>query len=354
MTPLKFRMSGAAVRRTLRLCLALLATGSSLRIAVEAGYRLGSSSDEGMFLAVGGIVAVLSSHLLMPIFGPASAWQRLGALVISISCASFVVYLHASYFLAVQAEAGARRMASVTYSKVDGGMRAPIPRRSASAIREELAEVKAEQGRLQSTYCLDDCSRLDARKARLRDRIAVLEAETDEVRRWQLDQDQLETRKAEVKDDPVTFRLSGLFGVSASATVLALGLLFAVILEGTGCLCWFLVLQRPDLPVPGAVTMEAMLPMQAVTEPITAGTATSRAVMSEVPPSTASNTAPNGAATTPCEAIDPRQKKMLLLIERVRPEIEAGRVGRTVTAIREYLACARSTAAEVRRVLNAG
>jgi len=361
MTLAKTRKSGSAVTLAISLGLALLASGVSLRIAIEAGHRLGSNPDERLFLASGGIVAVLGTHLLMSIFSQASVWPRLGAFALSMVCAVFVVYLHASFFLLVQAQAGARRVADVASSDASVAERAPAPRRGTSLILAELADVKADQARLRSRRCLDDCSRLDARDVVLKARIAALDAEADEVRRWLRDQDKLEARWATVKDDPVTLRLAELLGVTRGATGLVMGLLFAVILEGTGCLCWFLVLQRRDLTAVGSAPTEVM-PQGLVTPPVAvtveAVTVASRAVMPSVTPEgpfgipTDEDLGKQG--TCPAGEIDPKQVKVLLLVERVRPEIEGGRVRPTVTEIRKYLACARSTAAEVRRALEVG
>ena len=338
--------------------LALLASGVSLRIAIEAANRLGSSPDERLFLAGGVIVAVLGAHLLMPIFGKASARARLAAILLSMVSAGIVVSVHASVLLSVQAQASALRMAGVVSSQDLAAGHTEAPRRVASQILAELAEVRADQVRLRSWRCADDCARRDAREAFLKARVVALDAEADEVRRWLQDQDRLESRRAAVKDDPVTARLADLLGVTPGATGLVLGVLFAVMLEGTGCLCWFTVLQRrgPTAAgsVPAAVT-PSLTVMPAVTVTAEAMTAESQAAMppvtSEVPARTALGDALGEPGTIPFGEIYSKQDKVLRLVDRVRREIEAGRVRPTVTEIRAYLACARGTAAEVRRAL---
>ncbi len=335
----------------LSLALALLASGISLCIAVEAGRLLGSSPNERLFHAGVGIVAVLGAHLLMPIFRQVSALPRLGAIAISAACIVYIVYGQTSYFLSAQAQAGAQRMAAAVSTEASLSAHARSPRRVASLILMELAEVKADLAQLRSRRCLADCSRLDAREAVLRARIAALEAEADEVRRWQQNQERLEARKAAVKDDPVTERLVGLLGVTSGAMGLTIGVLFALILEGTACLCWFFVLQWIDLAAavsaptktddPVTVMPSGTVPVPPVISPVTPEVPVSTALVKQV-----------CEPVMPVEGvIDSKQIKVRLLVDRVLPEIKAGRVRPTVTGIREYLECARAMAAEVRRAL---
>lgn len=351
---------GIDVAWVLSLGQALFVTALALYVAVEAGHRLGGSHDGQRLLAGGAIVAVLNAHLLMAISRRASVGLRLWAIGILIVSAGIAVYVHASVFLSVQSQAGELRMADVDSSDVSAAGHTRAPRRVASMIMMELAGVKAEQVRLQSKRCADDCSRIDARDAFLTARIAALDAEVDEARRWQRDQDRLEFRKAAAKDDPVTVRVADLLGVNSGATALVVGLLFAVMLEGTGSLCWFMVLQRRDSMAAASARTEVTSPVPAVPSvTVTAESVTARSPI-VMPPVTPDDPASAEAGedhgeqstTSGCDA-GSKWGKVLLLAERVRPEIEAGRVRPTVTEIREHLACARSTAAEVRRALNA-
>lgn len=357
MTPKNSRRPDLEVAWMLSLSLALLVSGFSLCIAVEAGHRLGSNPNARLFMSGAGIVAVLNAHLLMAIFSRASAWPRLLAFVLSVLSAVFVVYVHTSYFLSVQAQAGALRVADVESSNVSAAEHARAPRRGASLILAELANLKAGQARLQSRRCLEDCSRQDAHEAFLKTRIAALDAEADEVRRWQQLQERLEIRKAAAAEDPVTALLAALLGVNGGATGLVVGLLFAVMLEGTGCLCWFFVLGR-DLTAGGISPAEARPPVTVVPQVTVTPEAlmeASRTVMAPVTSEVSTSTVPGDLsepATLPVGKLGPTQQvRTMLLLERIRPEIAAGRMRPTVTQIREYLGCARATAAEVRRAL---
>lgn len=349
MTWPKSRTAAAILTWAVSLGLAVLASSWSLRIAIEAGHRLGSSPDERQLLAGGGIVAVLSAHLLGSIFSRASVWPRLGAIVLWVICAGFVAYLHTSFFLSVQEQAGARRMADVASADVFAGGYAQAPRRGVSLVLAELANVKADQARLWSRPCREDCSRFEARAAFLNGRIAALDAEADEVRRWVQGQDRLEARRAAVGGDPVTVRLAAVLRVPGNVTGLVIGLLFAIILEGTGSLCWYVVLQRRELSATGPMPVQHMQPAP-VLPPVTAASqaVTQGASSSTVP---ADDLLESGIA--PGSEINAQHGKVLQLAERVRPEIEAGRVRLNVTDIREFLHCARATAAQVRRALDA-
>lgn len=338
MTWQKFRKPGIGMAWMLSLGLALFVSGLSLDIAVEAGHRLGGSPDGRRLMAGGGVVAVFNAHLLMAVCSRLSARHRLLAFVVSIVSAGIVVCVHASAFLSVQAQAGALRTADVVSSHVSAVEHALAPRRVASQILAELADVKSEQARLWARQCLDDCSRINARHGFLKARIAALDAEADEVRRWHQGQDRLESRKNAVKDDPVIARLADLLGVTPDATGLVLGLLFAVMLEGTGCLCWSIVLQSRDSTATGSSPTEVTAPVPAVASVTVAADVVTAAslivtspVVSDVPNSTTSGENAGGSVMTVGGETGANQGKVMQLLERVRPEIEAGRVRPTVT-----------------------
>ncbi|MCV2370020.1 hypothetical protein [Roseateles oligotrophus] len=306
---------GAALAFTC-LSLALLASSISVSIAAAAGWQRGGTDEQKILLAGVGVVAVLGAHLLLALCRQASALVRVLGFALWLICGAFVAYVHAGYFLGAQDQAGVRRAATVVPLQQVALVE---PRRALSAVLEELAKVKGLQAGLARNSCLEGCSAHKAREVFLIARGQALEVEAEEVRRWQDAKVRLDQRKTFLLDDPVTSRLAAGLGMETGVVSLVTGILFSVILEGLGCLCWYLVLLRHDSTLTGSVMPAGSDPIEVV-------------------------------GVHEALAVQPRAE-LDLLAAKVKSEIEEGRVQLTVKGIREYLGCGQGKASEVRRIL---
>lgn len=294
--------------------LALLATAISLSLSVLTGWQLGVSLKEKLAMAAFGVLAVLGAHLLLAICQPASIRVRMVATVLWLCCMAYVAYSHATFFLSTQQQAGAHRAASFDALSPD------------SKPKRHLAEILSDQERIKTALvaksqveCGDGCPRLKIQVTSLKARLDTLNAEADEVRRWQAQRDRQEVLKETMRDDPVTGQLARWLGVTVMQMGLVTGFLFSCVLEGMACLCWYIVFRLRDFSV-----------TQAVMRPVTA--------LSKE--KTAEDLNASGAISDQDTQID----------ELVRA-VKAGRLKLTVTAVRSYCRCAQKKAAELKRLV---
>lgn len=301
-------------RRSLIGCmlLALLATTISLSLSVLTGWQLGVSFQERLAMAAFGVLAVLGAHLLLAICQPASIRVRLIAIVLWLFCMVYVAYSHATFFLSAQQQAGMRRAAVV-----DGFSSNREPKRNLAEILSDQARVRTALATTSQLDCSDGCSRLRIKVISLKTRLDALNAEEDEVRRWQAQQDRQQVLKDALRDDPVTLQLARWLGVTVAQMGLVTSFLFSLILEGIACLSWFMTFRFRDSSVNqlvmGAVTLRP--------EKMTVSGANASGIVSE------------------------QDAKVEELIRAA----QAGRLKLTVHAIRNYYGCAQNKAAELRR-----
>lgn len=297
------------------LLLALLATTLSIALSVLTGWQWGESLQEKLVMAAFGVLAVLSAHLLLALCQPASFNVRLPAIVMWLLCSCYVVYSHSNYFLSLQQQAGVRRAANVEQPSS-----LSEPKRHLSTILSDQARVKTDLANKSQLDCHTGCGRLKVQITNLEARLAALEAEADEVRRWQEHQDRQQTLRDEVRDDPVVMRLATWLGVTASQIGLVTGFLFSLILEGVACLCWYVaLLGRSQL-----MTQSVMPPVTSLLEPTT-----KRGMAIDAIPKSEQDTQ----------------------VEELIHEVRAGRLKLTVNGVREHCRCAQKKAAELKRLV---
>lgn len=309
------RRSSPNVTTCVRLGLAVLTTGLSLMISVRAGLLRAEGGQDAWLWALFGAVVVLAAHGL-----PAACWSkgRAPGVIMWGACIVFLLYTHANYFLTAQDLAGVRRA-----TQVDISVSTAQPGRSLSAILGEKAQAMTRRAGLSLTTCTLSCTRLKAQDAAMEARIQALNAEAEEARRWQEARDSREVRRQTLQRDPIGRRLAWLPGVTDETVTLVMALVFVLILEGIGGLCWFLVLQdvRVQTATPGTGAPERN-EMQITSQE-----------RQDKPP------AP--------QISDAHSTAVGLL-----PRIETGEVAPTVAAIRSALRCSQIKARAVRSALD--
>lgn len=316
----KIKIETDSTRRSLIGCLslALLATTISLSLSVLTGWQLGESLKEKLVIAAVGVLAVLGAHLLLALCQPASIKVRMVAAMLWLLCIVYVAYSHANFFLSSLQQAGMRRVATVSHSSSR-----PEPNRNLSAVLFDQARIKTELAAKSRLYCGDDCSSLRAKVISLQAKLDVLNAEADEVKRWQAEQDRQEAHKDFVRNDPVTMRLAIWLNVTTGQVGLVTGLLFSIILEGVACLCWYVALQFRDSSVTQSVIPEVAI----------------------VPELTGPGNVDDARSRTASE-LDSKVDELLR-------EVRAGRLKLTVNSVRDYCHCAQKKASELKRLVEA-
>lgn len=352
-------------QKAIGLLLAMMASVLSVGIALMAvGHFPGDAGGAWLMSGVG-IMAVLGAHLLPALCRRMSlGWQLFGA-VVWAACSLYVIYGYSSFFLSMQEEAGQKRLAALEQSlqMIDSATSAES-KRSISAILSEVAAVKTQRARVNLVDCAQACSMLKARDVALGARIAALEAEESEVRSWQMNQHRLSLKKEAVQQDAFTEKLAQEIGLSNSQVGLAIGVLFAVILEGMGGLCWLAVLNAPRRQGFEKSQTKATESVVAATE-VALATTESRAPIA-VPSASISPDEDYSVVVTADETtgatcmidaeIESRVRedgaaRVANLVEQVRREVESRRLKCVVNDIRRYLRCSQATACEVRRRL---
>lgn len=296
--------------------LALLATTLSLSLLILTGWQLGESLTEKLLMAAFGVLAVLGAHLLLAFSRPASARVRLVAIFLWLFCMAYVVFSQASFFLSSQQQAGMRRAAAVDLSSLKSE-----PKRNLTAILSDQAKIKTELAAKSQAqiYCGDSCFTLKVKVISLSARLDALNAEADDVRRWQVQRDRHDELKETLRDDPMTMQLANWSGVTVMQMGLVRSFLFSAILEGVACWCWYIALQIRD----SSVSEPAMQIVTAVTELTKVDT------VDDPPPLSESDSK----------------------IEELIREVRAGRLKLTVNSVRAYCRCAQKRATELKRLV---
>lgn len=331
--------------------LASSATVLSLAVSGLVGWQRGSHSAAQLLLAAIGILAVLGAHWLLAVLREAQAgivaW--LIGLPLWLACVIYVATSHVDFFIDVQARRADHRIAAVESNQLSTSFE---PKRSVSAILDEEAGVRTKwmQARIAEANCEANCTPLNIRQLALKSRVATLEAEEEEARRWQDTQDRLRQRKEALRDDPVTSSLQRDFGVTPAVANSITVLPVAVILEGMGALCWCLVLQAGGRHVTGclpqSVTARVTETEYGHVDVSTAREPTLRAAMPSV------TSQPIEGVTAEVRHDDaPEQQEVRTLAAKVWTEIQQGQVKPTVRSIRASLGIAQEQARAVARLV---
>lgn len=310
------------IRRS-ALVLAVVATSTAVCMSMLGGWQRGGWLSERLVWVALGVVLVVGAHLLPALCRSVPFVVRCGGALLWFGCMAAASFGHATFFLLSQSHAGDVRGSALPVAHT------PM-HRSLTAVMADRASVKAQLVQANARRCFGDCTALGVRRVGLAARLDTLDAEADEVRRYQAIEDRAETRLDAVRDDPVTARLAALFGMASTKLDLLAGLAFAAILESMACLLWWLALLPRATPVT-AVRHEAGDP--AMPELL--------ASASVVSPATVPATPPAVKAATETEAD----------ITKLVRDIEAGLLRPTVSDIRLHLRCSQAKAAALRRQL---
>lgn len=327
--------------------LAATATSTALCMSALTGWERGGTLPERVVWIAIGVVLVVSAHLLPALVRNASFTVRLIGAVLWGACTVTACIGHATFFVFAQQHAGLARAATVTTDvdrpTVSPPILAPVMEERASIVHD-LAVAKAQR-------CSRSCGWLDVRRITLAAKLDALQAQVDDIRRQDAQRDGAAARGDALLADPVTSRMAALLGVTTAHVDLALGLMFAAVLEGVACLVWTVALRTPSLP--------AQVPI--VTPPEVMPTVSSTAATSHVATSVAAGHV--GEPVTRIVAAGshaPSDDPITSLLDSTPPgnevtqlaqAIAAGHVRPTVSGIRRHLGCSQAKASALRRQL---
>ncbi|WP_313957488.1 hypothetical protein [Paraburkholderia sp. BCC1885] len=298
-------------------------------MSVLAGWQRGGWLTEQLVWVAIGVVLVAGAHLLPALCRSAPVAVRLIGIVLWLGCMGAASYGHCTFFLLSQFHAGEVRASAVP------AMSAP-PHRNLAAVMANRASVVAELVQANARRCIRDCPALQVRRTSLGARLDALDAESDDVRRYQVIEDGNAERRVTARDDPVTARLSVFYGIPEARLDLFAGLLFAAVLEGMACLLWWIALIPP-------ASKQSVTDGHGVAHDVTAGTAPVTTFAQSPSPTTIQSTVPS--------VVRPTVTLPESDIARLRRDIESGTVKPTVAGIRQSLSCSQARASALRRQL---
>lgn len=303
------------------LAFALTATVMSLVIiAMQAWDKGGPTSWRWLWTSFG-MFTVLVVHGLFAVCRP-TGWRL--KLIMHLTwwiCVCFVATGHVGFFLSLHKEAGTQRAEAI---KMDSTL--TNPNRPLTQVRKEQERVQNTLVRAESISCADDCAVHRLKITQLRNRAKVLDAEENEYLRWQNANDRLDIRRDAAREDPVMTILADWFGVTAERFSMIMGLLFTMILEGVGALCWIEVARRRDSTAGLAVT-----------NPVT---------NADTRPDTSALKSTESAALQTSRT--KKENDLDQKITKVREAIAASQIRPTVNEIMRFLRCGRAKACKVR------
>ncbi|WP_375335602.1 hypothetical protein [Burkholderia pseudomallei] len=314
-------------------------------MSVLAGWQRGGLLAERAVWVATGVVLVVSAHLLPTLIRGSSAALRIMGSVLWGASMVTACMGHVTFFLFAQQHAGELRAESVTATSSLG------TGRSLTVVMAERATVTRQLAFAQMHRCARDCSPLEARRVTLAARLDALDAEADDIRRYEAGEDRITARRDALLADPVTSRMAALLGVTTASVDLASGLMFAAVLEGVACLLWTVALRPPPLPaqVP-LVTSPEVMPTVSVTA-ATSHVATSVAVGHVGEPVTPEMAARGHALSDDSITSLPDRTPPGNEVTQLARAIAAGHVRPTVADIRRHLGCSQARAAALRRQL---
>jgi hypothetical protein len=299
--------------------IAVTATATAIGLSAIAGIQRGGwESERGLLIAMG-VVLVVAAHLIPALTRGKSATARVIGFAIWAAAMAATCYGHATFFVFAANHAGDDRASHVTAAPVTASRDPVTIARDRAAVAGKLAQAQAER-------CRRTCPELQARRARLTGEIEALDVEREMTERDSAARDHVTDKRDSVARDPMTAAL----GLSS----VAIGMLFAAVLEGVACLCWTLALSPA-----GRVTVEPVTapPTERRIEPVTQPAPAIEVGAKPTETATATKPAPPSAPESD--------------LERARAAVEANQLRATVIEIRKFFGCSQSRAAAIAKQL---
>ncbi|KVX73245.1 hypothetical protein [Burkholderia ubonensis] len=308
--------------------IAATATATAIGLSAVSGIQRGGWESERALLIAMGVVLVVAAHLIPALTRGKPATARMIGFAMWAAAMAATCYGHATFFVFAANHAGDERASHVTAEPVTASRDLVTIARDRAAVTGKLAQAQAER-------CRRTCPELQARRARLAGEIQALDVERDMVTRDSAARDRVTVERDAAARDPMTAAL----GLSP----MAIGMLFAAVLEGVACLCWTLALSPVDRVtvehMAATVTEGSAEPVAPVTPvtPVTPAAAVIKVTAKPVETAKATKPAPPSVPAS--------------YLERARAAVEANQLRATVIEIRKFLGCSQSRAAAIAKQL---
>jgi hypothetical protein len=327
------------------LALAIAATSTAACMSVLAGWQRGGWLAERLVWVATGLVLVTSAHLLPALLRGTPALVRVMGSVLWAACLATACIGHAVFFVSAQRHAGELRVSALPAAQP------PTAARSLTTVMAERAAVTAQLAAANARYCTGTCTTLEARRTTLAARVDALNAEADDIRRQQIADQRITTRRDALRADPITSRLAALLGVPVDLIDLLFGSLFAAVLEGVACLLWMVALPSPSLPVVREPTPPVIATVATTADaPVTANHADGTLRRK-------TSTARRGDTVRSDAQENDRQSASFASdstngdLTQLAHDIAGGLLRPTVADIRRHLGCSQAKAVNLRRAL---
>jgi hypothetical protein len=347
------------------LALAVGATSTAACMSVLAGWQRGGWLAERLVWIATGLVLVTSAHLLPALLRGTPVRLRVIGSVLWGACLATACIGHAVFFVTAQQHAGELRVSAAPAVPVT------TSGRSLTTVMAERASAMAQLAAANARYCTGTCTTLEARRTTLAARIDALDAEADDIRRQQIADQRITTRRDALRADPITSRLAALLGVPVALIDLLFGSLFAAVLEGVACLLWMIALPSPSLPVvrePTPHVIATVADTADATAPMTKAVVNAT---NEVPPAVTQVTASHAAGPVSRGSSIARRGDTVRSdaqrndgqsasfvsdpinddLTHLARDVAGGLLRPTVADIRRHLGCSQAKAVSLRRAL---
>lgn len=347
------------------LALAAAATSTAACMSVLAGWQRGGWLAERLVWVATGLVLVTSAHLLPALLRGTPALVRVMGSVLWATCLVTACIGHAVFFVSAQQHAGELRASALPAAPP------PTAARSLTTVMAERAAVTAQLAAASARYCTGTCTTLEARRTTLAARVDALNAEADDIRRRQIADQRITTRRDALRADPITSRLAPLLGVPVALIDLLFGSLFAAVLEGVACLLWIVALPSPSLPVVREPTPPVIATVATTADATVPMTKAAANVTNAIPLAVASVTASHADGSVSRETSTARRSDMVRSdtlrndgqsasfasdplnddLIQLASDVAGGLLRPTVADIRRHLGCSQAKAVSLRRAL---
>lgn len=347
------------------LALAIAATSTAACMSMLAGWQRGGWLAERLVWVATGLVLVTSAHLLPALLRGTPALVRVMGSVLWVACLATACIGHAVFFVSAQRHAGELRVSALPAAQP------PTAARSLTTVMAERAAVTAQLAAANARYCTGTCTTLEARRTTLAARVDALNAEADDIRRQQIADQRITTRRDALRADPITSRLAALLGVPVALIDLLFGSLFAAVLEGVACLLWMVALSSPSLPVVREPTPPVIATVATTADATALMTEVAANVTNAIPPAVAPVTASHADGTLRRKTSTVRRSDTVRSdaqgndgqsasfasdyingnLTQLAHDIAGGLLRPTVADIRRHLGCSQAKAVSLRRAL---
>ncbi|WP_321845024.1 hypothetical protein [Paraburkholderia bannensis] len=354
--------------RRLALCLAAIATGSSIAITWFAGRERGGTQAEQLIWVTVGLSLLLGAHLIPAMArGTKRATQLLACALWACAMVS-TGYTHGTFFLSAEQHAGEQRAEQVMV---------PTAAPEAISTSDAIAVLLRQQARLEGALsqsslikCRDNCRALEVRRLTLHSQLDSIKGQLEQAHRVERNFDRTAAERAHAiarqdaqRGDPVSAKLSSWLQVPAASIDLAMAIFFGWLLESLACFSWYVGLMRPQESQETKVAKNGLITGQSGSKELERSKPITLAMIGDISRSAANDAsvcvkAASGnhlmdVSTSIAAADTPRPRTGEEEESLLRHALESGAATNSISEIVRLLGCSEGRALTLRRQIAA-